>query len=73
MEKAFDAKVAELTGQNGQLAPAQPAFAQPQAPSQAPYGYQQQQAYPMQAYQPPPRVNAIINSDDDEDDDDEDD
>lgn len=73
MEKAFDSKVAELTGQTANVAPPQTAYAQPQAPSQAPYGYPHQQTYPMQSYQPPPRVNAIINSDDDEDDDDEDD
>ena len=68
MEKVFDAKVAEVTGLSNHLAP-------PQHQAPAPYGFQHHQTYPMQmqSYQPPPRVNAIINSDDDEDDDDDED
>lgn len=72
MERAFDAKVAEVTGRSNQLAPPQPMYAQQ---ATAPYGYPQQQTYPMQqqSYQPPPRVNAIQSEDDEEDDDDDED
>lgn len=74
MERAFDDKVAELTGRtiNTQSAPQNTYdYAQHQQmySSQA-YGAQPyvNQAYPAQNYQQPSRVNAIINSDDEDDD-----